>query len=63
MADQDRYSKKQLAVEFEVTTRTIDNWRKRGWVPKPYRQVRELRWDKKQVEQIRKTLEACCATE
>jgi hypothetical protein len=60
MADQDRYSRQDLAEMFRRCTSTIDKWRKRGLVPKPHRTLREPWWTDKQVEEIRRNVGICC---
>ena len=56
MADQDRYSRKELAAIFGRTPRTIDRWWKSGRIPRPKKLVRERYWDREQVEQAKQML-------
>lgn len=56
MADQDRYSRQDLAEMFRRTVRTIDNWRKCGLIPPAKRVVREPYWTGEQVEETRSNL-------
>lgn len=54
MADQDRYSRQDLADMFRRCISTIDKWRKRGIVPEPNRTIREPWWTDSQVDEIRR---------
>jgi DNA-binding transcriptional MerR regulator len=56
MADQYRYTARDLAEIFRRTERTIRNWRKRGLVPEPHRVLQEPYWTAEQVEQARQNL-------
>lgn len=56
MADQDRYSREDMAAMFRRTVRTIDNWRRLGLIPPANRIVREPYWTGEQVEETRRNL-------